>query len=112
MCRSKILKLIVPSGLYTPLLSSAIRGHILHLLPSEMPSRPHSPSERSLLLNTQDVPQSYDAMEDESSLPQSPVEFKAPNKVSKGDLAWVLAGLWSAVFLGALDGRERARPYW
>lgn len=26
------------------------------------------------------------------------------NKVSRSDLAWILAGLWSAVFLGALDG--------
>ena len=73
-----------------------------------MASRPHSPSERSPLLSTQDIPQSYDATEDESNLPQSPNEFKPLNKVSKGDLAWVLAGLWSAVFLGALDGGERA----
>ncbi|ESK97591.1 vacuolar amino acid permease [Moniliophthora roreri MCA 2997] len=26
------------------------------------------------------------------------------NKFSKGDACWILAGLWSAVFLGALDG--------
>ncbi|KZT26988.1 vacuolar amino acid permease [Neolentinus lepideus HHB14362 ss-1] len=26
------------------------------------------------------------------------------NKVSRSDLIWILAGLWSAVFLGALDG--------
>lgn len=33
---------------------------------------------------------------------------KPSNDVSKGDLAWVLAGLWSAVFLGALDGSSDA----
>ena len=26
------------------------------------------------------------------------------NKISRKDLIWVLFGLWSAVFLGALDG--------
>jgi hypothetical protein len=26
--------------------------------------------------------------------------------ISKTDLIWVLAGLWSAVFLGALDGKH------
>ncbi|RPD61919.1 vacuolar amino acid permease [Lentinus tigrinus ALCF2SS1-7] len=31
-------------------------------------------------------------------------EPPALNKISRTDLAWVLAGLWSAVFLGALDG--------
>jgi hypothetical protein len=29
---------------------------------------------------------------------------KQPFQISGKDLAWVLAGLWSAVFLGALDG--------
>lgn len=73
-----------------------------------MSSRNHSPSEASPLLRTQHPPQSYDAVEDESASPQSPSDFKPPNKVSKSDLAWVLAGLWSAVFLGALDGKQRA----
>ncbi|KAH9844047.1 vacuolar amino acid permease [Rhodofomes roseus] len=36
--------------------------------------------------------------------PQEPESSAPPNKVSGTDLAWVLAGLWSAVFLGALDG--------
>jgi hypothetical protein len=33
-------------------------------------------------------------------------EAEAPARVmiSRSDLIWVLAGLWSAVFLGALDG--------
>ncbi|EKM59678.1 uncharacterized protein PHACADRAFT_87775 [Phanerochaete carnosa HHB-10118-sp] len=68
-----------------------------------MSSHHRTPSERSPLLTSRDPPQSYDAAEHES-IPQSPDEFKPLNKASKGDLAWVLAGLWSAVFLGALDG--------
>ncbi|KAI0676872.1 MFS general substrate transporter [Trametes maxima] len=41
-----------------------------------------------------------------SSRTQSPEPAEPPilNKVSRSDLMWVLAGLWSAVFLGALDG--------
>lgn len=36
--------------------------------------------------------------------PQEP-GFPPPlNKVSQSDLNWILAGLWSAVFLGAVDG--------
>uniref|UniRef100_A0A0W0FCR2 Major facilitator superfamily (MFS) profile domain-containing protein n=1 Tax=Moniliophthora roreri TaxID=221103 RepID=A0A0W0FCR2_MONRR len=32
------------------------------------------------------------------------------NKFSKGDACWILAGLWSAVFLGALDGEDDSFP--
>ncbi|KAI9001206.1 vacuolar amino acid permease [Trametes punicea] len=41
-----------------------------------------------------------------SSRTQSPEPADPPvlNKVSRSDLLWILAGLWSAVFLGALDG--------
>lgn len=36
-------------------------------------------------------------------------ESAAPlNKVSRHDLYWILAGLWSAVFLGAVDGSHVA----
>ena len=73
-----------------------------------MSSRPPSESsETSPLLGAQRLPQSYDACDDDdaASLPPSPQqEFTPSNKVSNYDLAWVLAGLWSAVFLGALDG--------
>lgn len=31
-------------------------------------------------------------------------ELEAPARISRIDLIWVLTGLWSAVFLGALDG--------
>lgn len=71
-----------------------------------MSSRAHSPSEASPLLRSQELPQSYNAAEDASSVPPSPPEFNSQSKVSKTDLAWVLAGLWSAVFLGALDGKS------
>ncbi|EPQ59602.1 vacuolar amino acid permease [Gloeophyllum trabeum ATCC 11539] len=36
---------------------------------------------------------------EETTSPETPL-----NKVSRSDLIWILAGLWSAVFLGALDG--------
>ncbi len=32
------------------------------------------------------------------------VPAPALNKFSRADTIWILAGLWSAVFLGALDG--------
>jgi hypothetical protein len=34
------------------------------------------------------------------------VPKKSLNEISRVDLVWVLAGLWSAVFLGALDGES------
>lgn len=61
------------------------------------------PSETSPLLCSSQSLQSYDAADD-SSLPPSPTEYAPSSKASDSDLAWVLAGLWSAVFLGALDG--------
>jgi hypothetical protein len=70
-----------------------------------MPSKSCSPSESSPLLRCERIPQSYDSLEDGSTVPPSPTgDFAPQNKVSRSDLAWVLAGLWSAVFLGALDG--------
>lgn len=57
---------------------------------------PRSPSpELRPLLN--DSPPSYNTV----TPPDAPIEVK---KVSKVDLTWILAGLWSAIFLGALDG--------
>ncbi|PCH41423.1 vacuolar amino acid permease [Wolfiporia cocos MD-104 SS10] len=47
--------------------------------------------------------ESYDSVEPRGET--TPTDPSPPlNKVSGADLAWVLAGLWSAVFLGALDG--------
>lgn len=63
------------------------------------PNRP----EAAPLLRTNSLP-SYDACDD-ASVPPTPVEGAPQNKISRGDLTWVLAGLWSAVFLGALDGK-------
>jgi hypothetical protein len=40
------------------------------------------------------------------SPPESPSSPAPPYEPSKTDLAWILAGLWSAVFLGALDGAQ------
>ncbi|EJD01043.1 vacuolar amino acid permease [Fomitiporia mediterranea MF3/22] len=47
---------------------------------------------------------SHDSRSETSTQCSSPVEPAPLNKVSKADLVWVLLGLWSAVFLGALDG--------
>lgn len=71
--------------------------------------------ERTPLLDTR--PPSYDAAradsDSETSDAASGVEqdeqpTKPLNEISRADLIWVLAGLWSAVFLGALDGESHA----
>ncbi|KAL6299123.1 vacuolar amino acid permease [Sparassis latifolia] len=63
------------------------------------------PSEtRPLLEDRPATLDSYSALVDGSDHSPTPIEYSPPNKVSKVDLAWILAGLWSAVFLGALDG--------
>lgn len=69
-------------------------------------SGPYAASETSRLLDSQETLQSYNATDADSdaSPPPSPGEYTACSKISRVDLAWVLAGLWSAVFLGALDG--------
>ena len=54
-----------------------------------------------LLQNRAPSYSSHDQHRDERAESPEPVPL---NKVSRSDLAWVLAGLWSAVFLGALDG--------
>ncbi|KLO12822.1 vacuolar amino acid permease [Schizopora paradoxa] len=66
--------------------------------------------EREPLLSTR--PPSYDAATNDSdsetdaasAIEQDEQPTKPLNQVSRADLIWVLAGLWSAVFLGALDG--------
>jgi hypothetical protein len=69
--------------------------------------RSRSPSaERQPLLAGSPTPTRYSA----PSRPQSPDETdtvsikNSPSHRSRAELAWILAGLWSAVFLGALDG--------
>ena len=70
------------------------------------------PSERTRLVPSADSPSrppSYTASRttsDRSSRHDSgpPEPGGGLNKVSRADLIWILIGLWSAVFLGALDG--------
>lgn len=72
-----------------------------------MSSRPNHAETRSLLSNeSTDSLTYYGATEDSENTTPVSATYPAPSsaKVSRSDLAWVLAGLWSAVFLGALDG--------
>ncbi|KAI0254310.1 vacuolar amino acid permease [Lactifluus subvellereus] len=65
-----------------------------------MRSGDSSPSESSPLLSS---PRDHGANDEPAySRPDSPDPVVAP--ISRADLIWVLTGLWSAVFLGALDG--------
>lgn len=46
-----------------------------------------------------------DSPSDATDSPDSPITQKVPFKeTSTADLVWILVGLWTAVFLGALDG--------
>jgi hypothetical protein len=52
-----------------------------------------------------DTPPSYHSVDDDDiEEPSSPTDSSPPllNNFSRVDVAWILAGLWSAVFLGAL----------
>ncbi|CAA7259524.1 unnamed protein product [Cyclocybe aegerita] len=66
-----------------------------------------SPSiETRSLLNER--PPSYHSTDDVNRTPRSP-SISAPdpppiNQFSRGDICWILAGLWSGVLLGAFDG--------
>ena len=53
-------------------------------------------------------PISYHSTNDaHPSSPTNPVERAQPvDNLSKSDLCWILAGLWSGVLLGAFDGME------
>ena len=67
-----------------------------------MRSRDWSPSESSPLL-----PSPRDLCANDE--PEAPVPTSPDPEVthlSKADLLWVLVGLWSPVFLGALDGKD------
>lgn len=65
-----------------------------------MHSRAPTPSESSPLLSSPHDRRPSDGLERPTSDSPDPDVFR----VSKMDLVWILAGLWSAVFLGALDG--------
>ena len=67
-----------------------------------MPSSVSTPSESSPLLSSPRNHLANDALE------RPPVSASADPeafRVSRMDLIWILAGLWSAIFLGALDGK-------
>ncbi|TFY72498.1 hypothetical protein EVG20_g528 [Dentipellis fragilis] len=66
-----------------------------------MSTHRRSTSETRPLLH--DRPASY-ATSNPSDDDDSSQQTVSGSSLSKGDLVWVLAGLWSAVFLGALDG--------
>lgn len=68
-----------------------------------MPSSEREHSESSPLLQSTASLDSAGATRLQKDAPQ--------NRVTGVDLAWVLAGLWSAVFLGALDGKPFHGPY-
>ncbi|KAG1874610.1 vacuolar amino acid permease [Suillus subalutaceus] len=66
-----------------------------------MSSRSSSKESQPLLCH-RDQESSYNSVQaSESSLPIDPPPL---NQVSRVELFWILAGLWSAVFLGSLDG--------
>ncbi|TEB35507.1 vacuolar amino acid permease [Coprinellus micaceus] len=66
-------------------------------------SRPPPLETRSLL---EDTPPSYHSTDDVSSSPveDEPPPFPPVHVFSRADLAWMLAGLWAGVLLGAFDG--------
>ncbi len=66
-----------------------------------MHSRAPTPSETSPLISSRHDHQPGDGLERPISDLPDPEVFR----VSRMDLFWILAGLWSAVFLGALDGK-------
>jgi len=65
-----------------------------------------SSSESQPLLNDSPPPYYHSVDDDDVAEPSSPIADQPPllNNFSSVDVAWILAGLWSAVFLGALDG--------
>ncbi|KAH8106216.1 vacuolar amino acid permease [Cristinia sonorae] len=72
-----------------------------------MSPRSYPSESRSLLSLSADSERTYYGATDDSgnTTPTSPTyPAHSTDKVARSDLAWVLAGLWSAVFLGALDG--------
>jgi len=67
-----------------------------------MYSRASTPSESSPLLPSSRTRLANDGSDQPSSASPDPGGLR----VSRTDLIWILAGLWSAVFLGALDGKS------
>ncbi|KAH9853757.1 MFS general substrate transporter [Lenzites betulinus] len=68
------------------------------------PLQRESDETRPLLHDQDSRPLSYRSATSTRTPSPEPAEPPSLNKISRTDLIWVLAGLWSAVFLGALDG--------
>lgn len=64
-----------------------------------------SPEGRPLL---REVPESYNAVDDDG--PVTPTNHTHVNKISRADIIWILAGVWSSLFLGAFDGWFSVSP--
>jgi len=71
-----------------------------------MHSRAPTPSESSPLIPSPHDHRPSHGLEPPISDSPDPEVFR----VSRMDLVWILAGVWSAVFLGALDGKSRFAP--
>jgi len=67
-----------------------------------MRSRDWPPSESSPLLSSPRDLGANDELENPSPTPPDPLVIR----VSRADFLWILVGLWSPVFLGALDGKD------
>lgn len=68
-------------------------------------SRRASASETTSLL--EEAPPSYHSTDDVDEVvpePEADLDPQRLNKFSRRDTYWILAGLWSAVLLGAFDG--------
>ncbi|RDB22561.1 Multidrug resistance protein fnx1 [Hypsizygus marmoreus] len=54
----------------------------------------------------EEAPPSYNSTDDVNDTPPepSPEDTRPLNKLSRADINWILAGLWSGVLLGAFDG--------
>ncbi|KAI0036084.1 MFS general substrate transporter [Vararia minispora EC-137] len=65
---------------------------------------PSPSSEREPLLSSSSQTHAVYSQSPRSTSPEDSSAINGPLKRSRADLIWVLAGLWSAVFLGALDG--------
>jgi hypothetical protein len=55
-----------------------------------------------------DVPESHHAVDDHG--PITPTNHTHINTFSSTDIIWILAGVWSSLFLGALDGKSTVLP--
>ena len=55
-----------------------------------------------------EVPESYNAVDDNEAITST--NHTHVNTFSRTDIIWILAGVWSALFLGALDGWSAVSP--